>query len=214
MDEHNNDITPEEQKAEQDAIAEVKDEELREKIAQDLGIDPEDEKELLDKLVEREKASHEKLSGAIKQKISWREKAKTSEKKPDDDKSKGGKPPEKVTEELIDQKVNERLEARDLEALTLPDEIKAEIKDLAKLRGISVREASKLPYIQSRISEAENQKKIDDATPTRKNKGSYAPNVDPSKPLNPADFDLSTEEGRKSWNDAKASRRKYQEEHK
>ena len=204
-------ITPEEQKAEQDAIADVKDDELRSKIAEEMGIDPEDEAELLDKVFAREKANREKLSGAIKQKISWREKANTSVKKTS---KKDGESPEKSTDELVSQKVKDALEARDLEELSYPDDIKAEIKDLAKLRGISVREASKLPYIQSRISEAENKKKLEDAIPTRKKTGGYVPNFDPTKQLNPADFDLSTEEGRKAWNDAKASRREYQEKNK
>lgn len=207
-------ISEEEKKFETEALAEVKDKELKSKIAEDLGIDPEDESELVDKLVKRELSQREKLSGAIKQKISWREKAtkKTTDEKPKDTPGKGepqteGKP---LTAEELDKKLDEREAKRDLESLELPEEIETEVKDLAKVKGISVREAAKLPYIVSTIEEAKKAKRIESATPKRKGKGNYASiNVDPSKPLNPDDFALGTKKGRKAWADAKAARREY-----
>ena len=207
-------VSPEEQTAEEEATKEVQDEELRAKVAEDLGVDPEDEdqKELLDKIVAREKSHREKLSGAIKQKISWREKVQKASGKPKD-KPEDGKGQDKETpnvDELVDRKVDERLEARDLETLDLPDELKEEVKKLAKLKGISVRAASQDPYIKFKKDEMDREARITAATPKRSNKGSYTPSVDPSKPLNPADFDFNTEEGRKAWNDAKAARRKHE----
>ena len=204
-------VTPEEQKAEQEALAEVKNEELRDKIAEDMDLDPDDDADLLDKLVEREKAHREKLSGAIKQKIKYRETAQKLPKQPtgtpEEGKSQEGNPD---IDKIVDQKLNERLEARELEELPLSDELKAEVKDLAKLKGISVREAAKLPYILNRKEEVEKEERITAASPKRSNKGSYAPSYDPSKPLSPADFDFNTEEGRKAWNEAKAARREYE----
>lgn len=208
-------LTPEEQKAEEEATKEVNEDELREKLADDLGVDPDDDdqKELLDKLVEREKSHREKLSGAIKQKITWREKAKKTSADPKDT-PKAGDTPDKEEkpdiDKLVDQKLNERLEAKELEALDLSDELKEEVRDLAKLKGISVREAAQLPYILNRKEEAEKEERIKNATPKRSNKGSYAQAVDPSKPLNPEDFDFNSEEGVKAWNDAKAARVKHQ----
>jgi hypothetical protein len=201
-------ITPEEQKAEQEFQKEVSEDEIRSKIAEELGIDPEEQSELFEKLVEREKAHREKLSGAIKQKISWRAKALKASEKPKENPEEG-KTQIPDIESLIEKKLQERLEARELEQLDLPDELKAEVKDLARLKGISVREAAQLPYIRIRKEEIEREELIKKATPKRSNKGSYSLEIDPSKPLNPEDFDFSTEEGVKAWREAKAARARY-----
>lgn len=208
-------VTPEEAQAEQEALKTGTAEEIKAKIAEDLGIDPEEEADLLEKLTKRELTHREKLSGAIKQKISWRDKVKSAQPKAKET-PEPGKTQKKETEELsederIDRKLAERLEARDLESLDLSEEIKAEVKDLAKLKGISVREASKLPYIISLKEEVDRKARIEAATPKRKGGGTYKANYDPSKPLNPDDFDFDTKEGREAWNDAKAARRKAQE---
>lgn len=187
------------------------DDEIAEKLADEMGLDPEEDKELLDKLVKKEKANHEKLSGAIKQKIKWRTEAeKYSKENPD--KSGKGKPQDKVEtpdiDKLVDEKLNARLEARDLESLDLSDDLKAEVKDLAKTKGISVREAANLPYIRFRKEEIEKEERLKKATPTRSKKGtSFTRSIDPSKPLNIDDF--KTADGNvdtKAWNEAKAER--------
>jgi hypothetical protein len=67
-------VSAEEQKAEEEAKKEVNEDELRSKVSEEYGLDQDEDKELLDKLVAKEKLQHEKLSGAIKQRISWREK--------------------------------------------------------------------------------------------------------------------------------------------
>jgi len=204
----------EEKNLEEEAQKEVKDDELREKLAEDLGIDAESEEneELLDKLVEREKSQREKLSGAIKQKINWREKAQKTSEEPEDTPGKGKKPDksgETDIDKLVDQKLTERFEARELDSLDLSDELKEEVKELAKLKGISVREAAKLPYILSRKEEVEREERIQKATPKRSKKGSAMPSYDPAKPLNPDDFDFDTKEGVKAWQDAKKAREKH-----
>lgn len=207
-------ISEEEKKTEAEALTEVKDDELRSKIAEDLGISPEDEPELLDKLIKRELAQREKLSGAIKQKISWREKAtKATSSKPENN-SKEGQPRNEdkpLTVAEFDRMLAEREAKRDLESLGLPEELEKEVKDLAKVKGISVREAAKLPYIVSAIEEANKEKRMSSAIPKRTSRGNYAsPSYDPSKPLNPGDFALDTEEGRKAWAEAKVARRKFE----
>lgn len=204
MDENKNDIvvSPDELKADEEIQKGVTDDELRGKVAEEFGLNPETDTEMLDKLVAKEKSHHEKLSNAIKQKISWRTKVTTV--KPDN----GSKETPNI-EEIVSTKLTQVLEERDLNSLGLSDELKAEIKDLAKLKGISVREAAELPYIRSRKEETEREERIKKATPTRSGNGGYVSNVDPSKPLNPVDFDLNTEEGRKAWNEAKKVREKY-----
>lgn len=208
-------ISPEEQKAEEEIQKEVNEDELREKLAEDFGLDPEDEdqKELLNKIVEREKSHREKLSGAIKQKISWRDKAKTSEKPKD--KPEEGKDPNKKEEtpadpyEVARQVFQEEQDKKDLKELNLPDDLQDEVKNLAKLKGISIREAAQLPYILSRKEEIEKEERIKNAIPKRSNKGSYATSVDPSKPLNPENYDFNTPEGVKAWKEDKAARERF-----
>lgn len=205
MDENNQNsvVTPEEQNAEKELIKEVTDDELRSKVAEEFGLNPETDTEMLDKLVEKEKSHHEKLSSAIKQKITWRDKA--TSKKPDE---KGSSLKEEDISKLVDQKFAER----ELDSLNLADDLKAEIKDLAQLKGISIREASKLPYIQARIAEAEKEERLKNGTPKRTSAGGKTITIDPSKSLNPNDFDFSTEEGRKAWNEAKEERLKWRKE--
>ena len=210
----NPELTPEEQKAEEEIEkgSQASEDEIREKLADEMGIDPDDDSELLDKLVAREKAHREKLYGAIKQKRSWREKAQGVSGKPKDnpEENKGSKQdkPEDPYE-VARRVVREEFENKDLESLSLPDSLKTEVKDLAKLKGISIREAAQLPYIQSRKEAIEREERINNASPKRSNKGSLAVNYDPSKPLNPDDFSLDTEEGQKAWKEAKAAREKY-----
>lgn len=205
-------VSEEERILEEETQKEVGDDELKETLAKEFDLDPELDEEFLNKLVEREKAHREMLSGAIKQKINWREKALKASREPNDFLGKGKNPNEDGEpdiEKLIDQKLAERLEARELDALELPDELKEEVKQLAKLKGISVREAANLPYILSRREEVEQEERLKKAIPKRTNRGSYTPSYDPAKPLNPDDFDFDTEEGVKAWQEAKRAREKY-----
>lgn len=203
-------VSPEEQKADEEGTKEVNSEELKDKIAQEMGLNPDEDSELLEKIFKREQAHHERLSGAIKQKISYREKFKnlTSEKPPTKEAAKATSPQD--IDKMVDEKLNARWEERELDALNLSDDIRVEVKDLAKLKGITVREAHKLPYIQSRIMESSKKDKLLKNTPKRGGQGgSYQTNIDITQELNPQDFDLSTEEGRKAWNEAKSQRREY-----
>lgn len=99
------------------------------------------------------------------------------------------------------------LEQRDLDELEYSDEIKDNIKQIAQLKGVSVRAASKDPYIAHLIAQEEATRRMNEAADNGGKKGIKS-SYDPSRPLNPADFDLSTEEGRKAWEEAKAARRK------
>lgn len=196
-------VTAEEQNAEKEMTTEVTDEQLRDKVVADFGLDPETQKDLIDKLVVDKKATHEKLSGAIKQKISWRTKA--TSKAPDD---KGGDQNKDVA-----SLVNEEMAKRDLENLQLPDEITSEIKDLAKSKGISIKEATQIPYIQFKISEVKKEERVITGTPVRINNGGKVMTIDPAKALNPQDFALDTPEGQAAWNEAKKAKREYEKNH-
>lgn len=203
----------EELAADEQGLATVDADELRGKLAEDFGLDPEENAEILDKLVERETENRERLSKTIKQKISWREKAQGSKKTPE--KGDGKKPAEKQdVDQLVDQRVKDALEMRDLKDLNLSEEIESKVLKLAQLEGLSVREAAKDSYIQSLIEKEKQAERINKATPKRTGKGSYKTSIDPSQPLDPDDFDLNTQEGQQAWKDAKAARAKYERENK
>lgn len=207
-----NDVA-EEQAADEQGLATVDADELRGKLAEDFGLDPEENAEILDKLVERETENRERLSKTIKQKISWRERAQGSKKPPE--KGDGKKPAEKQdVDQLVDQRVKDALEMRDLKDLNLSEEIESKVLKLAQLEGLSVREAAKDSYIQSLIEKEKQAERINKATPKRTGKGSYKTSIDPSQPLDPDDFDLNTQEGQQAWKDAKAARAKYERENK
>lgn len=213
MDENKNDIvvSPDELKADEEIQKVVTDDDLKSKVAEEFGLNPDTDSEMIDKLVAKEKSNHEKLSNAIKQKISWRTKV-TTEKKPDNGNDKMSKETPNV-DELVNTKVREMLDEERLESLNLSDELKAEVKRVAKIEGISVKEAVKLPYIQFKKEEAERKERIEQATPKRSGGGGYVSSVDPSKPLDPANFDLKTQEGQKAWNEARSARDKYRTTH-
>lgn len=169
--------------------------ELREQMAEKFNIDAENESELLDSIVDHEIEQRKKLSTAIRQKQDWRKKAtEQAGKKSDNDKDNPTKGDTPNVESLVD----ERLRQRDLDNLDLPDEIKTEIADMSKYKGISVREASKLPYIASMIREHEAQQDADGALPSRGNRGGRSVK-DASKAPSAEDYDFSKEEDRERW---------------
>jgi hypothetical protein len=205
-------VSAEEKEADEQGLAEVKADEVRTKLAEEMGIDPELESDLLDKLVKRDLEQRERLSKTIKQKITWRDKAKGTSKKPEGDKPKDGKKPDEKpdVDALVAEKVATALAERDLKALDLPEAVENEVREIAQVRGISIGEATKLPYIQSRIEEVKAEQRVIEGTPKRNNKGTFKANIDLTKPLDPDDFDLNSEEGRKAWTDAKEAKRKME----
>lgn len=219
MDENNLNLgmSPEEQTAELEATKEVNEDELREKLAGELGIDPDSEEneQLLEKLIAREKANHERLSVAIKQKIGWREKASaqgtsanlkenSKDKKPNIDSAD-------KSLELTRALIREEFEERDLKILGLPEEVLQDVRDWAKVRNITVREAAELPYIKTRIDDIKKEKSLLEASTKRSKKGDLrVGELDLSKALNPDDF--KTESGdldTVKWDQAKAARERY-----
>jgi len=215
MDEKTKDInlelSPEEQKAEEEALVEVADDKLREEIAEEMGIDPDTEPDLLDKIVQREKKSRTMLSGAIKQKRNWRDRAE-NKFKDSSDKTDGGESTKTGDPKDIDAIVNARFEARDLKDLALPEEIENEVKDLAKVKGISIKEAAQLPYIAAMRKDFEEDTRMKNATPTRTKRGSYSSSFDSSKMPDPKDFPFNSPEDIERWNQAKKAHYEYKKQ--
>lgn len=193
MDEKDLTPTPEEAKLEQEALSEVQEDELREKLAGELGI--ETDNPLLDTLVQREVEQRKLLSTAIGQKIKYRTLAKDGKPpKKDEPKPEDSKP---LTAAEIEEKVRTQFEERDLGEMEVSDDIKAQIKSLARVKNISVRQAAKDPYIVHLVETEKATQKSDDATITRTPKGQKV-SFDKSKPPK---VDMSTAEGRKTWED-------------
>jgi len=205
MDEETIVPTPEELAAEEAAIADPKQEEIRASVIEKYGLDEDEQADLIDKLTEDIIAQKKSFGKVVHQKRTWREKAKGS--KPDADKKNDNK--NLSADEIRQQAKNDLIEEfakRDLEGLDVSDKLKDEIKKIAKFENISITQASKNPYIVYLKSQEDADKKLENATFSRKNNGAKVV-IDTTKPLNPADFDLSTDEGRKSWDAAKKARK-------
>jgi len=206
-------LSPDEQKAEVEALKEFADDELRDKIAEDFGIDPDVEGDLLDKIVNREKANHEKLSGAIKQKIRWRDRAegKLNPEKSGVDKSKVEGNSQDL-DAIVDAKLTKVLEDRDLKSLNLSEEIEEEVRSIALVKGISIREASQHPYIVSMQKDEEQEARVQNATPKRSKKSSYTTSFDAAKQPDPNDFKFDSDANIEEWNQAKEAHREWKKQ--
>lgn len=211
MDEENNNLSPEEQKAETDALAEAKVDEIRSGLISDLGLTEEDNKDQLDKLVNREMDHLKSLSTAVRQKIDWRTKANgtTDDKGTDDKKAKSDDKP--LTADEIRKTAEEgamaTFQKRDLDDMDHSDTIKDEIKAIADRQNISIRKAEKDSYIQHMIGEETKQREIDESADNGSNRSKGGIKIDTSKPLDASDFALHTEEGRAEWAEAKEAKR-------
>ena len=180
--------TPEEKKQEEEFQAEVKEDEVRNSIIEKYELDEEEQSELIDKLTSDQLEQRKAFGKVIGQKIKYREAA--TKEKPE---------PLKKEKEIPDvgALVSEKFEQRDLESMDLPDEIKSEVQKLAKVQGISVRQAVKDSYIEFKKQEYEEAKKVEDAAISPRNKGKSVK----FDAQNPPEVDLSTEEGRKEWDE-------------
>jgi hypothetical protein len=142
--------TPEELQVEQESLAVVQDDVLRSRVIDSLGLeDNEQYADLINKAVEREKSYQQKLSSAIGAKIKWREEA-SKLKQPSNQTQTQTKSPldaddlRKQQETIVAERFNEEF----LEDLEYSDNLKAEIRKITKLNGVSAKAATKDSYIQ------------------------------------------------------------------
>jgi hypothetical protein len=111
--------------------------------------------------------------------------------------------PPTIEPDAVRNQVREELENAYLEELEYPEDIKAEIKKVAKMNGLTIRQAEKDPYIAYKIDQAVQENRINEASirSVRKTVPKETTTF-----LDPKKFDLNTEEGRKAWTEAKAKR--------
>ena len=103
-------------------------------------------------------------------------------------------------DDLIQKKIDETMEKRELESLEVSDTLKTEIKNYAKLNGVSVKQARNSSYIKFLENEEARKSTAEDASISTTHKSKTMKNFDN---VSPKDFDLSTEEGRKDFADYK-----------
>ena len=191
----------EELKSEQEALK-IDEEAIKAEIIKDMELDEVEDADKIDKFVAREVKQRTFTSKAIASKIKTREELDTLKKaqiaKPQEDGN--AKQPEKEdVSKLVSEKLNEALEKRDLDAMGYPDDVKAEIKRIAQITGVSVMQAAKDPYIvQTKIEPWEKAQKADNASVRSTHKSSGKQVYDADKvPM----VDMSTPEGRKEYDE-------------
>jgi len=99
--------------------------------------------------------------------------------------------------------VDRRLEERELESLDLEDGTKSKIKAYAKAENVSIKQAMKSEYFDFIKAKEENARKVDEASIGGKHR---APAQKEFSASSPDDFDLTTEEGRKGYEEYKKFR--------
>src|SRR5438046_25289 len=114
-------LSPEEQKADQEALVVAKEEEVKAAVIEEFGFDPAEDADLIEKAVAKEMKHRTELSQAIGQKIKYRE--KLNQKPPTEPQPpKKELPSEEDLEKKLDAKLEEKLAKRDLDSLDLPKE--------------------------------------------------------------------------------------------
>lgn len=187
-----------EKAAEQEATKEVKEEEVRASIITEYGFDEVDDAERIDKLTKKEIESRQKLSSAIGQKIKQRTEKEALLNDP------RLKPPvvtpaeNNIVPEDVTKVVAQQLEQRDLDDMDYSDDLKKDIQRLAKVQGISIKQAARDPYIVFKIGEYEKEQKTHEAAISRTNKSSGKKSYTFESP---PDVDMTTPEGRKEWDE-------------
>lgn len=177
----------EELKQEEEALEEAKQDDIRNSIIEKYGLDEEDE--LVDKLVSDQLEQRKAFGKVVAQKRKWREMAG----QPNKTETPTEKKPQTTETVDVSELVKKELEQRDLEQLDYPDELKAEIKKIAQVQGLSIRQASKDPYILYKKEQLDSDNKIEDGAASGTRKGSAEISLD-----KPPKFDMATEEGRKA----------------
>lgn len=195
--------TAEELQEEEIALKDSKEDEIRNSVIEKYGLSDDDNKELIDKLTKDIIAQRKSFGKVVAQKRSWREQV-LGNKPPEQKKDDKNLTPEEIKKQA-EEAVEERFMNRDLEDLDASDTLKEEVKKLAKLKGLSIRQAFKDPYIQFLHSEEVKAKKMDKSIIAGKKNGE-AKVIDPDAKLDPSDFDLSTKEGREAWDKAKKAK--------
>lgn len=190
--------TAEELAAEEETLKPIDETEVRTQIIAELGLDETEDAEKIAKATSREVKQREITQAAIKAKIKHRDTATELAAKAAERKDT----PTPPAEADVDKKVNDAFEKRDLAALDLPDDLKAEIQRVAQISCKTVREVQSDPYIASKIESFRRTQEAEEAGLRRTHQNSPGGGANGKiDPMNPPEFDMSTVEGRKAYDD-------------
>jgi hypothetical protein len=184
------------------ASKDQKEEVVRQSIIEKYGLHPDDNADLIEQLTKDRLEDMKRFGTLVGQKRNWREKAT----KPPTTTTTTPPSTQPLTQEQIRQQAREEtraeLEARDLEELNLPDDIKTEVQRIARIQNVSIRKAAQDPYILDKKEKYEKQKKEEEASISRKqNNGAATTKFSADNPPQP---NMDTPEGRTQWADYKA----------
>ncbi len=199
-------LDPQEVKLEEDDLNTPDEGDLRQETMEKYGLNELDHSELIESIVKDKLEDKKKISTAIRQKRSWREKALAPKEQKPEEKPQPVQQPQPLNEDLILQKVDEKLAQRELDSLELDDSLKQDVKNYALLNNVSLRDSLKSSYIQFRKNEIEEKQRIEEASIGSKHRTMAKKDF---SDMSAKDFDMSTKEGR----DAFAEYKEYLKAH-
>ena len=144
--------------AEKEHLGEVKEEDIRTQIISEYGFDEENDKERIDRLLQKEMSYKKSLSTAIRQKRKYRDEFTKLNTKPPVDTGKTNFKPED-----LDKHVTAALEKRDLESLEYTDDIKKAISRVMQVDEVGVKKAMSDPYVAAKIEVYNKKKQAEEA---------------------------------------------------
>lgn len=187
-------IPQEEKDLEAEVAKRPDEEEIRKNVIAEYGFDEVDDAERINKLVAKEVDHKTKLFKAIEQKRKYRDDPARKPATPPNPDNKN-EPPKGVAPEDVGKMLDERLEQRDLDEMPHSEDIKKEIKRIAQIQGVSVKQAARDPYIVAKIDEEKKAKAADDAAISRNNRQGGKKTFSTTPP----DVDMTTKEGQEEW---------------
>lgn len=173
---------------------------------EDIDLEEEDVETLKEKLTsisEKNKKLFErakKAEGFTKEDGKWVKKKPEPKPKPKAD--------ETIKENDIELRVNKILEKRDIEALDLSDELKEQVQTYAKVSNVSIKKALDSDYIQFLKEKDDKKRETEEASLGGKQRGGTTKKDYTETDFKATDFDLSTPEGKASFEEAKNQWRK------
>ncbi len=193
-------LDPLEVKLEEDDLNAPDEGDLRQETIEKYGLNELDHAELIESIVKDKLEDKKKISTAIRQKRSWREKALAPKEQKTEEKPQPVLQPQILNEDLILQKVDEKLAERELNSLELDDSLKQDVKNYALLNKVSYTDALKSSYIQFRKKEVEEKQRIEDASIGSKHRTMAKKDF---SDMSSTDFDMATKEGRDAFKEYK-----------
>jgi hypothetical protein len=152
-------ITPEEHQFEQEAVADIREDEVRTKIIEEFGFDETNDADRIDKLVTKEVENRKKLSKAIGQKKSYRDKVQElakNVKAPVADKPSQSNAPTGLTSKDTIAIINAKVPEEDID----------DVIEWATFKKISVPEALKSSVLKATLAEKAEFRKTAEASNT------------------------------------------------